>query len=153
VDFALSVLLRRKHHRMMTAPLVLDSADAIRDHLVLGVPPWDRHVRTVRFVLCDHENRVLAHCPVSLTKADVDATEAAGMVDLFAAALENGAGAGKRPGLLVVLTRPGDADFTDADRQWFRVAHRVCGRHHVRLLGVHLLTGKQHRELSQDDAA
>jgi len=137
----------------MTAPLVLDSADAIRDHLVLGVPPWDRQSRTVRFVLCDHRNRVLAHCPVTLTKVEVQPVEVANMVDLFAAALENGGGDDLRAGLLIVLTRPGDADFTDADRLWFQVAHRVCRRHRVRLLGVHLLTGKQHRELSLDDAA
>lgn len=139
--------------RMMTAPQVLDSAEAIRDHLVLAVPPWDRHATTVRFVLCDPDLRVLAHCPVRLRAEGHDAEEITHIVDIFASALARAAGPDRLPGLLVVLTRSGDPQFTTEDRQWFRGAHRVCGRRGVRLLGVHLLNGRQHRELTVDDAA
>jgi hypothetical protein len=137
---------------MMTAPQVLDSAEAIRDHLVLAVPPWDRQATTVRFVLCDSDLRVLAHCPVRLRDSGHEPADAANIADVFATALARAAGPDRSPGMLVVLTRPGEAQVTAADRLWFQAAHRVCGRRGVRLLGVYLLSGRQHRELTVDDA-
>ena len=133
----------------MTDAAVLDSPDAIRDHLEDAIEPAERGRRGVRFVLCDAGNRVLVHCPVEDIPDDSQPDDCEQTVSVFATALTGTAGDGA---MLVVLTRPGAALVTDADRQWFRAAHAVCAEYGVRLLGVHLMTRRQQREIVLDDA-
>ena len=133
----------------MTETPVLDSPEAIREHLELALDPAERNQRGVRFVLCDANNRVMVHCPVDDVPAEVDAEDCAQFIGVFAAALADG---DKGGGILVALTRPGTAAITDVDRTWFRVTHQVCAQKRVRVLGVHLLTPAEHREIHPDDA-
>jgi hypothetical protein len=113
---------------------VLDSFEAIHAHLSASVEPWERGRRGVRFVLCDSDNHVQVHCPID---------------DLFAGALAESEDDG---GMLVVLTRPGSSAVSDPDRVWFHVAHEVCAKIGVRLLGVHLMTPVDQRPILLDDA-
>jgi hypothetical protein len=139
---------------------VLDSFEAIRGHLAAALEPWERGQRSVRFVLCDGDNRVRAHCPVDGMPADPEPDECRHVVSVFATAIadneapaEVGDGAGDRGGaMLVVLTRPGPGTVTDAERRWFHAAHTACAAHGVRLLGVYLLTPGETREVVLDDA-
>jgi hypothetical protein len=55
-------------------------------------------------------------------------------------------------GMVVVVTRPGIATITEVDRRWFRAAVRVCRDYDARLLGVRVLTPREHREVVLDDA-
>lgn len=128
---------------------VLDTPEAIREHLEIALDQAERHQRGVRFVLCDADNRVMVHCPVDDVPADVNAEDCAQFVGVFASALAEGDEGG---GILVALTRPGTATITDVDRVWFRVTHEVCAKNQVRVLGVHLLTPAEHREIHPDDA-
>lgn len=132
----------------MTETPVLNTPEAIREHLEIALDPGDRGHRGVRFVLCDADNRVMVHCPVDDVPADVDAEDCAHFVSVFASALAEGDEGG---GILVALTRPGAATITDVDRTWFRVTHEVCAENGVRVLGVHLLTPREHREIHPDD--
>jgi hypothetical protein len=139
---------------------VLDSPDAIRDHLEEAIEPAERGRRGVRFVLCDRANRVLVHCPVEGIPDDSDADDCVQTISVFATALtgtgsDGGAAAAasaRSAAMLVVLTRPGTSLVTDSDRLWFRAAHEVCAEYGVRLLGVHLMTLRQQREIVLDDA-
>ncbi len=133
----------------MTETPVLDTPQAIREHLEIALDPADRHQRGVRFVLCDAENRVMVHCPVDGVPDNLDQEQCAHFVSVFASALAEGDEAGA---LLVALTRPGTATVTDTDRRWFRATHEVCADNGVRVLGVHLLTPGAHREIHPDDA-
>lgn len=133
----------------MTETPVLDSPEAIREHLEIALDPRDRSQRGVRFVLCDSDNRVMVHCPVEDVPDNLDPDDCAIFVSVFASALAEGDEAG---GILVALTRPGAATVTDCDRQWFRATHEVCAHTGVRVLGVHLLTPREHREIYPDDA-
>ena len=133
----------------MTETPVLDTPEAIREHLEIALDPSDRGQRGVRFVLCDADNRVMVHCPVDDVPADVDAEDCAHFVSVFASALAEGDEGG---GILVALTRPGAGTITEVDRTWFRVTHEVCAENKVRVLGVHLLTPREHREIYPDDA-
>jgi hypothetical protein len=133
----------------MTETPVLDSPEAIREHLEIALDPDDRSQRGVRFVLCDADNRVMVHCPVDDVPDNLDPDDCATFVSVFASALAEGDEAG---GILVALTRPGSATVTDCDRQWFRATHEVCAHNGVRVLGVHLLTPQEHREIHPDDA-
>lgn len=128
---------------------ILDTPEAIREHLEIALDPADRCQRGVRFVLCDSENRVLVHCPVDHLPETVGPTECDHFVSVFASALAEG---DRRGGMLVALTRPGTELVTSADRRWFRAVHRICAENGVRVLGVHLLTPQQHREIHPDDA-
>jgi hypothetical protein len=128
---------------------VLDTPEAIREHLEIALDPEDRSSNGVRFVLCDADNRVMVHCPVDDVPAELDADACAKFVSVFASALAEGDEAG---GILVALTRPGSAAVSENDRRWFRATHEVCTANGVRVLGVHLLTPREHREIHPDDA-
>lgn len=128
---------------------VLDTPEAIREHLEIALDPRDRAQRGVRFVLCDADNRVMVHCPVDDLPEDLEPEDCAHFVSVFASALAEGDEAG---GILVAITRPGSATVTDTDRHWFRATHEVCSQTGVRVLGVHLLTPDDHREIHPDDA-
>jgi hypothetical protein len=143
---------------------VLDSFEAIRGHLADSLEPWERGRRSVRFVLCDGENRVRAHCPVDGIPAQPEPDECRHTVSVFAGALSEGeTPVDKRTGrphdiadqgsgaMLVVLTRPGPATVADPERRWFHAAHESCAAHRVRLLGVYLLTPGETREVVLDD--
>ncbi|QSB16079.1 hypothetical protein JQS43_07170 [Natronosporangium hydrolyticum] len=133
----------------MTETPVLDTPEAIREHLEIALDPADRRQRGVRFVLCDADNRVMVHCPVDDVPADVDSEDCTHFVSVFASALAEGDEGG---GMLVALTRPGSGTINDLDRIWFRVTHEVCAQNGVRVIGVHLLTPSDHREIHPDDA-
>jgi hypothetical protein len=133
---------------------ILDSPEAIRGHLADSLEPWERGRRSIRFVLCDGENRVRVHCPVDGMPAQPEPDACRRAVSVFAHALADGetsldehAGA-----MLVVLTRPGPATVADPERRWFHAAHEGCAEHRVRLLGVYLLTPGETREVVLDDA-
>lgn len=133
----------------MTETPVLDTPEAIHEHLEIALDPGDRGQRGVRFVLCDAANRVMVHCPVDDIPGNVGAEECAQFVSVFASALAEGEDGG---GILVALTRPGSARITEVDRTWFRATHDVCAENRVRVLGVHLMTPGEHREIHPDDA-
>lgn len=133
----------------MTQTPVLDSPEAIHEHLEIALDPGDRNQRGVRFVLCDADNRVMVHCPVDDVPEELDSDDCAQFVSVFASALAEGDDAG---GILVALTRPGNAAVTDTERRWFRATHEVCADNGVRVLGIHLLTPAEHREIYPDDA-
>lgn len=133
----------------MTVTPVLDSPEAIHEHLEIALDPGDRCQRGVRFVLCDADNRVMVHCPVVNIPDDVQPDECAHFVSVFASALAEGDDGGA---MLVALTRPGAATVTEVERQWFRATHEVCASNGVRVLGVHLITPRDHREIHPDDA-
>jgi hypothetical protein len=128
---------------------VLDTPEAIREHLEIALDPADRSQRGVRFVLCDADNRVMVHCPVDDLPEELEPDDCAHFVSVFASALVEGDDAG---GILVALTRPGSAVVNAIDRLWFRATHEVCTANGVRVLGVHLLTPDEHREIHPDDA-
>jgi hypothetical protein len=128
---------------------VLDTPDAIREHLEIALDPGDRGTQGVRFVLCDADNRVMVHCPVDDVPADVELEDCKRFVSVFASALAEGDEGGA---LLVALTRPGTATIGEVDRAGFRATHEVCAENRVRVLGVHLLTPREHREIHPDDA-
>lgn len=133
----------------MTETPVLDTPEAIHEHLEIALDPADRNQRGVRFVLCDADNRVMVHCPVDDIPDEVEPENCAHFVSVFASALAEGDESG---GILVALTRPGDATIGDVDRLWFRTTHEVCTENGVRVLGIHLLTPQEHREIHTDDA-
>lgn len=133
----------------MTETPVLDSPEAIREHLEIAFDPADRATRGVRFVLCDVDNRVMVHCPVDELPAGLEPAGCRQFVSVFASALAEGDEGGA---MLVALTRPGTATITDEERTWFRATHEVCAEHRVRVLGVYLLTPHDHREIHPDDA-
>jgi hypothetical protein len=144
---------------------VLDSSEAIRGHLADSLEPWERGRRSIRFVLCDGENRVRAHCPVDGMPAQPEPDACRRAVSVFANALAEGEtpldthtggrhsiAAPRSGAMLVVLTRPGPATVADSERRWFHAAHEGCAEHRVRLLGVYLLTPGETREVVLDDA-
>lgn len=133
----------------MSEPAVLDSPAAIDAHLAENIEPWERGRRGVRFVLCDGRNRVHVHYPVDELPVAADPADCAHAVTLFATALAANASDGA---LLVALTRPGPRTVGDPDRVWFHTAHEVCARLGVRLIGVHLVTPTDQREILLDDA-
>lgn len=133
----------------VTEPVVLDSAAAIRAHLEEALTPTERTVPAVRFVLCDAANRVRVHCPVDGLNPAAEPAVCAQAASVFAHALADGEGGG---GMLLVLTRPGSAWVTDADRTWFHVAHKACAESGVRMLGVRVMTPDTQREIVLDDA-
>lgn len=133
----------------MTETPVLDTPEAIREHLEIALDPVDRTKRGVRFVLCDADNRVMVHCPVEDVPAGVDVEDCKNFVSVFASALAEGDEGGA---MLVALTRPGSSTITDEERAWFRATHETCAENGVRVLGVHLLTPRDHREIHPDDA-
>lgn len=133
----------------MSDSSVLDSFEAIHAHLSASVEPWERGRRGVRFVLCDSDNHVQVHCPIDDLPPVTDRADCAHAVSLFAGALAESEDDG---GMLVVLTRPGSSAVSDPDRVWFHVAHEVCAKIGVRLLGVHLMTPVDQRPILLDDA-
>jgi hypothetical protein len=128
---------------------VLDSPEAIHEHLEIALDRSERGQRGVRFVLCDADNRVMVHCPIDDVPADVEPEDCAQFVGVFASALAQG---DEHGAILLALTRPGAATITEVDRTWFRVTHRVCAENGVRVLGIHLMTPREHREIHPDDA-
>ena len=133
---------------MQEPPAILDGPDAIRDHVELTVPRAECALRSVRLVLCDGSDAVRLHCHISEVPADLSADDCARSLAPFASAmLHMGGGA-----MVVVITRPGTAAITDFDRRWFRAAVRVCHEYDTRLLGVRVLTPRDHREVVLDDA-
>jgi hypothetical protein len=130
-------------------PPVLDSATAIRTHLDEALTPAERAESAVRFVLCDGGNRVRVHCPVDGLDPAADPEVCQQAATVFATAL---AGGESRGGMLVVLTRPGSAAVTAADRVWFHATRQACAEHGIRMLGVHVLTPATIREIVLDDA-
>jgi hypothetical protein len=133
----------------MTVTPVLDTPEAIHEHLEIALDPDDRATRGVRFVLCDADNRVMVHCPVDDVPLDVDVEDCKQFVSVFASALAEGDEGGA---ILVALTRPGTSTITEEERSWFRATHEICAENRVRVLGVHLLTPREHREIHPDDA-
>jgi hypothetical protein len=126
----------------------LDSPEAIRDHLGVGIEPEGFDTNGVRFVLCDEANTVLAYvmtdCP-----ADANDEQCTNIVAQFARPLADGP---DNAAMLLALTRPGPPALISSDRRWFRAAHAVCAKHKVRLLGVHVVTPHGQREVLLDDA-
>jgi hypothetical protein len=137
-----------QHPGMQQPPTVLDGPDAIRVHVELTVPRSECALRSVRLVLCDGSDTVRLHCHVSEVPADLSADDCASALAPFASAMQQLGGGG----LVVVVTRPGTAAITDFDRRWFRAAVRVCHEYDARLLGVRVLTPRDHREVVLDDA-
>jgi len=133
---------------MPNPPAVLDGPDAIRDHVELTVPRSECAQRGVRLVLCDPTDTVRLHCHVNELPAEVTVEECAQALAPFASAMQHMGGGG---GLVVVVTRPGTAAITDFDRRWFHAAVRVCHEYDARLLGVRVLTPRDHREVVLDD--
>lgn len=129
--------------------LTLSSAAAVADALDLLVPPADRRRSTAWVLLCDDHDELVVPCVVDELPEQPPADECAALLAPFAAAL----GAGSGAGLLLALTRRGQAAVTDLERRWFHAAHAVCVARAVRLLGVHLLTPEGAREVHLDDAA
>lgn len=128
---------------------VLDSAAAIRSHLDEALTADERAEPAVRFVLCDGGNRVRVHCPVDGLDPAADPEVCQQAAAVFATALAGGEAHG---GMLVVLTRPGSATVTHADRVWFHATREACAEHGIRMLGVHVLTPVTSREVVLDDA-
>lgn len=132
---------------MTTDEILLDSTDAIREHLSRTVEPEGGH--GVRMVLCDDRNAVLTHVHVGEAPEDPDEDECTRIVTPFAHAMCAGPASGA---MVLALTRPGPPTLSVADRRWFRIAHRVCAIHDIRLLGVHVVTPRGQREVLLDDA-
>jgi hypothetical protein len=132
---------------MPTHTVVLDGPDAIRDHVELTVPRAECTQRGVRLVLCDGLDTVRLHCHVSDVPAEISEGDCARALAPFASAMQHMGGGG----LVVVVTRPGTAAITDFDRRWFRAAVRVCREYDARMLGVRVLTPRDHREVVLDD--
>jgi hypothetical protein len=128
---------------------VLGTPSAIRDHLRHAIEPAGFAANGVRFVLCDGDNGVLAHCHVGQVPPDVDLADCVRTVSDVVRAVARGTPGG---GVLVALTRPGRPIFVPTDRHWFRAARSTCAEHAVRLLGVHVVTPRGQRELVLDDA-
>lgn len=128
--------------------LILSSSAAVADALDLLVPPAERRRSTAWVLLCDDHNELVVPCVVDDLPEQPSPGECEAMLAPFAMAL--GAGGA---GLLLALTRRGEAAVTDSERHWFHAAHAVCADHGVRLLGVHLLTPAGAREVRLDDAA
>lgn len=133
----------------MTETPVLDSPEAIREHLEIAIDPPERGQWGVRLVLCDSDNRVMVHCPIDDVPEELGQDDCVQFISVFASALAEGDEAG---GILVALTRPGGPTVNDTDRQWFHATHEVCADVGVRVLGVHVLTPETHREIHPDDA-
>lgn len=106
-----------------------------------------RNLHGVRFVLCDDDNLVRVHCPVDDLPPDLNPDEIPVIVSAFAQPL---ADLSDCPGVLVVLTRPGPSAIIDLDRHWFRKTHEICAGFGIRVLGVHLMTPHEHREVVLD---
>jgi hypothetical protein len=133
----------------MTETPVLDTPEAIHEHLEIALDPVDRGRRGVLFVLCDADNRVMVHCPVEDVPASLNVDACRNFVSVFASALAEGDEGGA---MLVAVTRPGAATITEQERAWFRATHETCAQNRVRVLGIHLLTPRDHREIHPDDA-
>jgi hypothetical protein len=133
---------------MQQPPTILDGPEAVRDHVELTVPLAERTERGVRLVLCDGTDTVRLHCHVTDVPAEITEAECAESLAPFALAMQHIGGGG---GLVVVVTRPGTAAITDFDRRWFHASVRVCREYDARLLGVRVLTPRDHREVVLDD--
>lgn len=132
---------------MTDKEILLDTPDAIRDHLSDTVEPEAGH--GVRMVLCDDRNAVLTHVHIGEAPPNPDDEECAKIVTPFAHAMCGGPASGA---MVLALTRPGPPTLSAADRRWFRTAHKVCAIHDIRLLGVHVVTPRGVREVLLDDA-
>lgn len=128
--------------------LILSSPAAVTDALDLLVPPPERRRSTAWVLLCDDRDELVVPCVVDDLPEQPPPDECEAMLAPFATALGNDGAA-----LLLALTRRGEAAVTDSERHWFHAAHAVCAEHGVRLLGVHLLTPTEGREVHLDDAA
>lgn len=134
----------------MTAnTVVLDSPNAIHNHLRCAIAAEDFHVPGVRFIACDERNEVRAHFHVSDVPPHATLADCAFMASVFA---EGMARSGPDTAMVVALTRLGATSLTDADRCWFRALRQACAQHGVRLLGVHVVTPRGVREVVLDDA-
>jgi hypothetical protein len=134
---------------MMAPEAKLDSPEAIRDHLGVGIAPEGFDTSGVRFVLCDEGNTVLAHVHMTDCPPDANDEQCTNIVAQFARLLADGPDCAA---MLLALTRPGPPALISSDRRWFRAAHAVCAKHEVRLLGVHVVTPHGQREVLLDDA-
>jgi len=134
---------------MPNPPTILDGPDAVRDHVELTVPRAECSRRGLRLVLCDATDTVRLHCHIDDLPTQPTDDECDRALSMFASAMQHAGGGG---GLVVVVTRPGTAAITDFDRRWFRAAVRVCHEYDARLLGVRVLTPRDHREVVLDDA-
>jgi len=127
---------------------VLDTPDAIREHLAAELRLTGFRDRGLRIILCGERNQVLLHCHVAELPPNVSDEDCRKTLCPWAFPI----GGDLSGAMVVALTRPGPLTLTDSDRRWFRIAHAVCADHEVRLLGVHLATPHGQRELVLDDA-
>ncbi|WP_033340078.1 hypothetical protein [Catenuloplanes japonicus] len=127
----------------------LDTPAAIDEHLTRVLTRADRARYGVRFVLCDHDNRVRVHCPVDEPPPFADGSGPRAAVAAFVTLLSGGQ-AGVR--VLLVLTRPGSGAVSASDRAWFHATYDICRVAGVRVLGVYLVTPTDLREILLDDA-
>ncbi|HEX6869523.1 MAG TPA: hypothetical protein VF163_00370 [Micromonosporaceae bacterium] len=128
---------------------VLDSPQAIRAHLDRLLASADFDLPGARFVLCDERSEVRAHFHISHLPADVSEADCAFVTSTFAEGL---ARESRDRAMVLALIRAGTEAVTVADGRWFRAAHQACRDHPVRLLGVHIVTPRGHREVVLDDA-
>lgn len=127
---------------------VLDTPDAIREHLAYELRLTSFHDRGVRVILCGERNQVLLHCHVAEVPPEVSDEDCrAALWPLVLPISGDGSGA-----MLIAITRPGPLLLTGSDRRWFRIAHTVCADYAVRMLGVHVATPHGQREMVLDDA-
>jgi hypothetical protein len=133
----------------MENPPVLDTPDAIRDHLDLIVGPEDRARHGVWFVLCDHHSEPMVHAAIDDVPAETTEGECQAVISPFATVLSEAEPDGA---MLVAVARPGPARIRENDRRWFRAVHAVCRRIGVGVLGVYLVTPRETVPIYLDDA-
>ena len=130
----------------------LRRASEAADHLYALVSPAAYPQHTLLVVTADAESRPVHHIEVVDCAPDPSTSECATVLDNLLAAVSGPDGAAPS-GLLLAVTRPGDAAVQDVDRVWFRAFHRVCHARGTSALGFYVVGPYGARPVQIDDAA
>jgi hypothetical protein len=130
----------------------LRRASEAADHLYALVSPTAYSQHSLLVVTADTESRPVHHIEVVDCAPDPSTSECATVLDNLLAAVSGPDGAAPC-GLLLAVTRPGDAAVQDVDRVWFRAFHRVCHARAMTPLGFYVVGPHGARPVQIDDAA
>jgi hypothetical protein len=130
----------------------LRRASEAADHLYALVSPSAYRQHTLLVVTADAESRPVHHIEVVDCAPDPSTSECATVLDNLLAAVSGADGAAPC-GLLLAVTRPGDAAVQGVDRVWFRAFHRVCHARGTSPLGFYVVGPYGARPVQIDDAA
>jgi hypothetical protein len=130
----------------------LRRASEAADHVSALVSPTAYQQHTLLVVTADAESRPVHHIEVVDCAPDPSTSECATVLDNLLAAVSGPDGAAPC-GLLLAVTRPGDAAVQDVDRVWFRAFHRVCHARGTTPLGFYVVGPHGARPVQIDDAA